>query len=88
MQRGLSATYLARISTIFETTDVNRCQVMTGVKYFKFLRRDFCKSKERNFRGFDKDCFVLATLFLFLFFPNFFSFLCRSRDSTGHLVSF
>ena len=39
MQRGLSATYPAPISTIFEITDVNRFpHAYTGQKTFQFLR--------------------------------------------------
>jgi len=37
MQRGLSATYPAPISTVFETTDVNRFpHAYTGEKFFNF----------------------------------------------------
>ena len=35
MQCGLSATYPAPISTIFETTDVNRFRMRTSVKNFR-----------------------------------------------------
>jgi len=46
MQRGFSATYPAPISTIFETTDVNRFpHAYTQVKKFKFPRRVFSKSQ-------------------------------------------
>jgi len=46
MQRGLSATYPAPISTIFETTDVNRFPyAYTGGKFFQFQHRGFSKSQ-------------------------------------------
>jgi len=45
MQRGLSATYPAPISTIFEVTDVNRFEhAYTGQKTFQLLRRGFSRS--------------------------------------------
>ena len=45
LQRGLSATYLAPILSIFETTDVNRfLHAYTGEK---FLRRGFSTSQEQ-----------------------------------------
>jgi len=41
-QRGLSATYPAPISTIFETTDVNRfAHVYTGEKFPNFCAGNF-----------------------------------------------
>ena len=42
MQRGLSATYPAPISTIFETTDVNRlAHAYTGEKFSNFCAGGF-----------------------------------------------
>ena len=46
MQRGLSATYPAPISTIFETTDVNRFpHAHTGEKFSNFCARDYLGPK-------------------------------------------
>jgi len=46
MQRGLSATYPAPISTIFKITDVNRFpHAYTGEKFSNFCARDYLGPK-------------------------------------------
>jgi len=48
MQRVLSATYLAPILTIFETTDVNHFpHAYAGEFFFQFLRRGFSRSPKQ-----------------------------------------
>jgi len=51
IQRSHSATYPARISTTFETTDMNRCLWWLAWKISKFLCREIGKPKKRNFGG-------------------------------------
>jgi len=49
MQRGLSATYPARISTIFEMTDVNRCSGGDRREKFPNFFTGRLQAQKRNF---------------------------------------